>query len=139
MAEKGAYILILQLDEQRTISFGSTRTLDCPAGFYCYTGSAYGPGGYKRVDRHRERFETSSPTDPHWHIDYLIDAATQIRGDLRQDDGSECGLAAALADRMDGISQIGATDCDCDTHLFWTDEQPVLETTLDRIDGNLTW
>lgn len=139
MATKGAYILVLELKEQTTISFGATRTVDCPAGFYCYTGSAYGPGGFKRVDRHLDRFETADPSDPHWHIDYLIDAATRLLGDLRQENGSECELATEIADQLNGISQIGATDCDCDTHLFRTADKPVLETTLDRIDGDLTW
>ena len=50
----GTYTLVLALADSATIEVGALESLEFDAGRYGYTGSAFGPGGFARVDRHRE-------------------------------------------------------------------------------------
>lgn len=49
----GTYTLLIALADQTTHEVGRLGRVDLPAGHYAYTGSALGPGGFARVDRHR--------------------------------------------------------------------------------------
>ncbi len=89
-------------------------------GIYLYVGSALGPGGFKRVERHRAVAQGRSKTR-RWHIDYLLGLG-QLRGVLlfeTQDKAMECALARELARAAEPvIVGFGASDCRCRTHLF---------------------
>jgi Uri superfamily endonuclease len=72
--EKGTYVLITQVVQMKRLEIGSLGKFDIVPGFYAYVGSAFGSGGLRaRIGHHLE-----STAEPHWHIDYLLQAATPI-------------------------------------------------------------
>lgn len=88
-------------------------------GLYLYVGSALGPGGLRRVERHRAVAQGRNQTR-RWHIDYLL-----ALGELRQifiietDERLECTLAEELGKRFEPtVKGFGSSDCRCRTHLF---------------------
>ncbi|NHN41524.1 GIY-YIG nuclease family protein [Halorubellus sp. JP-L1] len=112
----GTYSLVLDVARDATVDVGALGALKIPAGTYAYTGNAFGPGGFGRVDRHRELAAGDRDTT-HWHVDYLLahDAAS-VR-DVVTTPGAdvECAVAKRLpAGPGDGF---GASDCACDGHL----------------------
>ena len=72
--EKGTYVLIANLGELKRLRIGSLGEFDVIPGSYAYVGSAFGSGGLEaRIHHH-----LASTAEPHWHIDYLLGAATPI-------------------------------------------------------------
>ena len=67
----GTYTLLVELPECSTVEVGALGSLDLDAGWYAYTGSALGPGGFTRVQRHRE-MAVGERAARHWHVDYLL-------------------------------------------------------------------
>ena len=109
----GTYILHLHLDTRTTIQVGKHDTITFKPGTYYYVGSALGPGGFKRVERHKD--QANNPSNPHWHIDYLlphmtITTVTKIPANV------ECRVADAMTGHP--VAGFGATDCSCTTHLY---------------------
>lgn len=114
-AGKGAYILLLELSAPFAGRFGGTDfTLE--AGRYAYCGSANGSGGLAaRLGRHFR-----SDKNPHWHVDQLSLAASELTA-LAFPDGSECALADALhkAGATYPLPGFGSSDCRlCTSHLL---------------------
>ena len=111
---KGSYILLIKLPEQQTITIGSLNAIDFPRGYYAYVGSALG-GLKSRLNRHLK-----GNKKPHWHIDYLLEKAaiTDIIICETQE-RIECTIAQALKGQFDPISGFGASDCKCNSHLFF--------------------
>jgi Uri superfamily endonuclease len=112
----GPYTLLIQFGERAWIEVGALGDVEFPAGWYAYTGSALGPGGFARVERHRE-IATGERETRHWHVDYLlghpaasVDLVTTAGGV-----DAECDVA----NRLEGerIPTFGASDCDCPSHL----------------------
>ena len=68
--EKGVYCLVL-FHGPCTIRVGALGDLAFPGGWHVYTGSAQGPGGLKRVQRHIS-IAASRRQTKRWHIDYLL-------------------------------------------------------------------
>lgn len=116
----GTYTLLVELTRADTITFGASGDRDLSAGVYAYTGSALGPGGFSRVDRHH-RLASGEHDARHWHVDYLLGHPdSRIRTVVRSPGADvECRVARALsdADGVTPISGLGASDCSCDTHL----------------------
>jgi hypothetical protein len=91
--EGGTYTLLVELPEGTYLEIGAlgTRTLD--AGWYAYTGSALGSGGFSRVERHLELAAGERST----HLRYapsrgpllssVADAHRSIRGGVEADGG----------------------------------------------------
>lgn len=120
---KGAYILIMKLDKEEDIQIGRLGKFHFKKGFYAYVGSALGPGGFKRVERHFNIARGKNPTRK-WHIDYLlphtnVDCAILIPTEK----AIECSLSRNLNDMKDiqRISGFGCSDCFCDAHLFYAE------------------
>ena len=112
----GTYTLLLWRSEPATIGVGALGERRFPAGWYAYTGSALGPGGFARVDRHYELAAGDRETR-HWHLDHLLGRpATELRGDVRSPGTDrECAVGRRLPEGpVDGF---GASDCDCRSHL----------------------
>jgi len=127
--DKGSYLLILELEEDRRISVGAAGQLHFPKGFYLYVGSAM-TNLTSRIARHlrlRKRF--------HWHIDWLrphafVRAALPIRASVRL----ECAIAERLAAECDwSMPGFGCSDCSCRSHLFATREDPMLQPSFHRL------
>jgi len=127
----GTYTLLVELREPATVEFGAAGTRDLEAGWYAYTGSAFGPGGFSRVERHRE-LARGEREARHWHVDYLLghpasrvaDAVTTADADV------ECAVSDALD--AEPIGGLGASDCDCDSHLRFSPDRESLERAIRR-------
>jgi len=91
----------------------------CFDGVYLYIGSALGPGGLKRLERHL-KVARGERQVRRWHIDYLL-ALGELRGMFVRETGErlECALAGELAKNFrPAVPGFGCSDCRCHTHLF---------------------
>lgn len=114
----GTYVLWLKLDAPAQVSIGRLGVFDFPAGVYAYVGSAFGPGGL----RGRLKHHLSPVKKPHWHIDYLRQAAPCVGVSFQaHPERYEHAWAATLAS-LPGVGQpvrrFGASDCQCESHLL---------------------
>lgn len=113
-------MLALRLSAAQWIAVGRLGSIEFPAGWYLYVGSARGPGGLvARVARHRRQM--GSGKQAHWHIDMLRDRAAWAGVWARTGrEHLECAWAAALRS-LPGATGVapgfGASDCRCPTHL----------------------
>ncbi|WP_276261399.1 GIY-YIG nuclease family protein [Haloglomus litoreum] len=130
----GTYTLLVELAADATIEVGALGTHRFPAGWYAYTGSALGSGGFARVERHRDLAAGERDTC-HWHVDYLLGHPdTTLRTVVRSHgDDIECAVARRLPDGpVDGF---GASDCDCGSHLARFEDGPTAESTVREAHG----
>ena len=138
--QSGTYSLLVALPAPATVEFGAAGAVDLDAGWYVYTGSAFGAGGLKRVERHRE-LAAGERDARHWHVDYLLghpDSAVEAVH-VTEDEDVECETARRLADDAEPVAGLGASDCDCETHLAYTSDRPTLDDVLeDCYDGRWT-
>lgn len=127
MSETGNYVLLLHLPTDEILTIGKLGTFEFPAGWYTYVGSAFGPGGLAgRLKHHLRPVER-----PHWHIDYLRQAA-ELREiwfspGLESYEQDWADLLLAIPGATVLIEGFGASDSDRDTHLFYFDVRPSLE------------
>ena len=68
--DKGIYCLVLK-NPACTVRVGALGPVSFAAGWHCYIGSALGPGGLVRLERHL-RLAAHRDRRPKWHIDYLL-------------------------------------------------------------------
>ncbi|MDH5020858.1 GIY-YIG nuclease family protein [Halobacterium rubrum] len=127
--QPGTYTLLVSLSEPATVEFGAAGIYDLDAGWYAYTGSAFGAGGLKRVERHRE-VAAGEREARHWHVDYLLGhpTATVDAVYVTEEADVECETARRLADDAEPVAGLGASDCDCKTHLAYASERDAIET-----------
>lgn len=125
----GTYTLVVDLPTSADIEVGALGTYQFDPGWYAYVGSALGPGGFSRIDRHRDLAAGERETR-HWHVDYLLghpesrlDSAVTTTGV----DG-ECAVAAEVD--APAVSGFGCSDCACETHLY-------VASTRDRLLAEL--
>lgn len=113
----GSYVLLVDLAAAARIRFGAAGPRDLAAGTYAYAGSARGPGGFARLERHRE-VASGERTVGHWHVDHLLGhREASVVGDRRYPPAvGECDLAAAL--QGEPVPGVGSTDCRCGSHLL---------------------
>ncbi|UZE92836.1 MAG: GIY-YIG nuclease family protein [Methanosarcinales archaeon] len=104
------------------IQVGRLGRIKFHAGFYAYVGSALN-GLEARIARHlREEKKL------YWHIDYLL-----VHGRVRDvfyvegNEKKECDIARNLAARFNSIKGFGSSDCDCESHLFYSADKRKLE------------
>jgi len=124
--QPGTYVLILVNSRLGVLPIGQLGDLSLQPGVYVYVGSAWGPGGLAARVQHHYRISSR----PHWHIDYL-----RARCDLNRiwfttaSGRVEHKWAKALA-RLPKVTVplqgFGASDCRCNTHLFWFPSPPSL-------------
>lgn len=129
-APSGTYVLLIELDAPATIEFGAAGLFELAPGAYAYVGSAFGTGGLARVDRHRE-LAAGNREARHWHVDYLLaQPSTRIERVLTTTGvDCECDVATAL----DGVSEtlpLGASDCNCQGHLFYAEDGDALASAV---------
>lgn len=122
--EKGTYILILSLRGPKRLTIGRLGTFDFPAGYYAYVGSAYGRGGL----RGRLKHHFAPVTKLHWHIDYLRQVASLCEvwhsADETIHEHHWAKILRLMPDAATPVSQFGASDCNCETHLMYFPEKP---------------
>lgn len=139
----GIYILLLK-GAGGAVRVGSRGVLSLDPGYFCYIGSALGPGGLSRVIRHI-RLAEKKDREPRWHIDYLL--TSHVFSLIRvycahTNDRLECSLAGAL--HLPTIRRVGCSDCSCISHLFFSPDDPAsciseafLSLTLNPVVRNL--
>ena len=137
MTDPGSYVLVIAVESPTTIEVGALGDREFTAGGYAYVGSAFGPGGLSRVDRHR-RVANGDHDTRHWHIDYLLgaDSIRLATVETYPNEDIECALATAFADAgCEPVAAFGASDCDCGSHL-WGGDDP---STIQRIARSTRW
>ncbi|SFS46968.1 GIY-YIG nuclease family protein [Halostagnicola kamekurae] len=128
---RGTYVLVLALERPTTLEVGSLGSLAFDAGTYAYVGSAFGPGGFARVDRHAELARGERETR-HWHVDYLLGCpdASLENPVFFPDERRECELARSIPG--DQVRGFGSSDCECAGHLIDAPpDRDVLEALLE--------
>jgi sugar fermentation stimulation protein A len=119
--DRGSYILILKVRKNIRIPVGSLGQVSFRAGFYIYVGSAMANLS-RRMERHRHLRKKH-----HWHIDELravaeFHSVLAIRSSTRL----ECQIAKAFSELAPwSVPGFGCTDCNCETHLFGMDTDPL--------------
>lgn len=113
---KGAYVLFIRLRKRESVIVGRLGSLTFDRGTYLYIGSAL-HNLEKRIARHR-----SDTKRLHWHIDYLLQAATIVKVLIIETDTRiECLLNTTISQLypVDVIVKgFGSSDCHCVTHLW---------------------
>ncbi|GAB7019789.1 GIY-YIG nuclease family protein [Halostagnicola bangensis] len=132
----GTYVLVIDLERATTLEVGALGSIEFEAGVYAYVGTAFGPGGFARVDRHAELARGDRETR-HWHIDYLLGCSeTSLeRAVFFPGEDSECALARTLPGER--VPRFGASDCDCLGHLLESPSVEVLLETARDAGGSL--
>jgi Uri superfamily endonuclease len=136
MTAGGTYTLLVELHEAATIEVGALGERVFKGGWYAYVGSARGPGGFGRIERHRELAAGERETR-HWHIDYLLGHPAASIGAVVHTAGvdGECAVARAVdGERVPGF---GCSDCGCDSHLVCRDSREALLASVERAHHNL--
>jgi endonuclease-3 len=128
----GTYTLLCHRTSGGSITVGALGDIDFPAGWYAYTGSALGSGGFARVDRHRA-VAAGDNDARHWHVDYLLgDDATSVDAVVTTEAAVECVVARRVADAARVVPDFGCSDCDCRSHLAAADERGALLSAVER-------
>jgi Uri superfamily endonuclease len=129
----GTYALVLRVDHYQTIPVGALGKLEFQPGFYIYMGSAFGPGGL----RARLAHHVSARSRPHWHIDYLrrqVDpVAIWYTFDPVRREHQWAKEFAAMPDVIVPFPGFGASDCQCNAHLFYITNEPSLDDFYERL------
>ncbi|VBB07056.1 sugar fermentation stimulation protein [Lucifera butyrica] len=117
----GCYIFVLRLPVDSSLPVGTKGIMHFPRGYYLYVGSAK-QNLTARLERHRRKRKKF-----HWHIDYLRQICEPHAAiPIRTTAPLEHEIAAAVSKIADWrIPGFGASDCDCNTHLFGMREDPV--------------
>jgi len=129
--DAGTYTLVVGLEKSVAVEVGALGDRRFDAGWYAYTGSAFGPGGFARVGRHRGLAAGERETR-HWHVDYLLGhPAATVETDVRTP-GADVECAVARAIEGDRIPDFGASDCDCASHLVYAPRRDDLLWSVQR-------
>lgn len=136
----GTYTLVVELPVERTVAVGALGERSLAPGWYAYTGSATGPGGFARVERH-ERVASGENDARHWHVDYLLGAPeSDLRADVRTAVDAECAIARAVADAPEvstPVDGFGASDCGCLAHLAYAESEPRLWAAVEAAHADV--
>ncbi len=117
---KGAYVLIVLLDEDKEITVGKLGKHYFPKGYYTYVGSGM-KNLEKRIERHLRRKKKLR-----WHIDYLLKHGKVVDViKFKSEKKIECSIARKISEigRI-VVENFGSTDCKCRTHLFYFPYNP---------------
>lgn len=136
MAAGGTYTLVVALSTPARIEVGALGTISFDEGWYAYVGTALGPGGFSRIDRHRE-LATGTGTTRHWHVDYLLGhSESSIHSVIKT---AAVDAECRVADHVDAtaVPHFGCSDCDCHSHLFFDADRENLLNTARRAHENL--
>jgi endonuclease-3 len=127
----GTYTLIIERQAGASITVGALGERMFPAGWYAYTGSALGSGGFARVERHR-RTARSEHDVRHWHIDYLLGESATALDRVVTSEGvdAECAIAGRI--EGEGVAGFGCSDCGCHSHLVHATSRAALVESVDR-------
>lgn len=116
----GTYLLQLYCRRPAVVEVGKAGPLQLLAGVYLYTGSAFGPGGLAARLRHHLHPVAARP---HWHLDYLRPHLQPAKLWHTTDPGCWehhwATVLAAIRGMRIPRAGLGASDCRCNSHLFY--------------------
>lgn len=114
---KGTYVLIVRLSGNREMEIGSLGEIKFDRGWYAYVGSGL-KSLENRIGRHLR-----GDKKLHWHIDYLLEKA-RVEETLfgESADRKECKVAEMLCGHFESVENFGSSDCDCESHLFYSED-----------------
>jgi endonuclease-3 len=112
----GTYTLVVELAHDAVPEVGALGEHALDRGWYAYTGSAFGTGGFARVERHRE-LAAGEREARHWHVDYLLGHPDASIREVVRSPGADVECAVARRLPVGPIEGFGASDCDCPSHL----------------------
>lgn len=120
LADAGSYALVMKLPRKKKIIVGQLGEMFFSRGYYVYVGSAL-RNLNARMARHKRKRKKY-----HWHIDYLRQAASVVAMyPIRRRERLECRLAAAVRQSAGStVDGFGASDCACESHLFYYPDPP---------------
>ena len=129
----GSYAVIMYIDRSLSLCVGALGRSDLKVGYYCYVGSAFGPGGLRgRLGHHvrgGDRF--------HWHVDYLRSVAEIVEIWWTMDSCKrEHDWARVLGGELRLVIPIrgfGSSDCSCRAHLFYAKSKPSVRSFSRRL------
>lgn len=127
---KGIYTIILELHKDSILKIGKLGNINFLKGYYAYTGSARGYGGFKRVKRH---LDVSSKRNSilKWHIDYLLHETKVIGVILTPTNlNLECTIANDIIRNAHEIKNFGCSNCSCSSHLAWKKDLEILDIAI---------
>lgn len=132
MGNAGDYMIVLQMEEDSTITVGSLGDIRFPKGYYVYVGSAR-----KNLDQ-RIAHHKALRKRRHWHMDYLRNACRFTGAiPIRTKEDLEHKLAETLSCIADWtIPGFGCTDCSCKSHLFGFHQNPMHLPAFVKIEEN---
>ncbi|MDR1956850.1 MAG: DNA/RNA nuclease SfsA [Treponema sp.] len=121
-SNRGTYLILLELPEEKNLQVGSRMTIPFAPGWYVYVGSAQKNLSH-RLNRHLRKVRKQR----HWHLDYLTPHTRTMKAlPIMSYRNLECDLARelkALGGR--GIPGFGCSDCPCESHLFYFAQAPM--------------
>ncbi|KAF5031359.1 hypothetical protein DSECCO2_628560 [anaerobic digester metagenome] len=124
--EPGTYCLVFR-NRACTLDVGGLGTVAFRAGYHLYVGSALGPGGLARVERHL-RLARERGRPPRWHVDrLLLDPGFRVVAVVTGTGPERCECALARAIGGDSVPGFGSSDCRCSSHLFYRSRDPEQE------------
>lgn len=139
---KGVYVLIIKVKEPTEVQVKSLGVVDFTPGTWVYVGSAMGDGSTSLENRLARHFRKEKTI--YWHIDYLLDEATEIMKAIwaRSKDHLECNVARSLALNTAftaGPKGFGASDCRsrCIAHIFMHNDRKSVDDILTSIFARL--
>ncbi len=126
---RGAYCLVIKLDEDKDIQVGKLGKFHFPKGYYVYVGSAMNDLD-ARISRH---LRPSREKKKHWHIDYLLEYARVIDViKIPSERNIEKEVASFFANYGKVIAPgFGSTDTGLKTHLFYFEKRPRIEARFE--------
>lgn len=123
---KGTYILLIELRKNIELGVGALGEVKFRKGFYAYVGSGMN-SLEKRIGRHLKKRKKKF-----WHIDYFLAKAKIVKvvfWEGKKKD--ECEVAGMLAQQFESVKGFGCSDCECRSHLFYSEKSGILEAALE--------
>lgn len=135
----GTYVLFIDVPETLSLGIGALGTYELDPGEYAYVGSAKGPGGFARVDRH-SGVATGERAVRHWHIDYVLGHPETTLAATTRLPGRDCECALARSIPGTPITGVGVSDCSCEAHLSRIPDRAQARSCIDefREDGRIS-
>lgn len=117
----GSYLLLLQMEVEKTISVGALGPITFAPGWYLYVGSAE-HNLSQRISRHR----VAQKARKHWHIDYLRPhAALREVYPIQEPVRREEILVREFGTIANGeVPRFGASDSPLSSHLLFFESDP---------------
>ncbi len=127
---RGIYVALLLLKKAKKIRIGKLGEIGFSPGYYAYVGSAQN-SLERRIERHLRRNKKLK-----WHIDYLLKHAAVKEVWIKENvpKREECSTAKSFAEKFSPVSKFGASDCACESHLFFSRNLEKMRNLLEKLN-----